>query len=97
MLAAKIGNDSRVVVWSLTSGEMIQEIVSPAAGYISAITWIDVDDRGETTFAFGVLDGNIQIYERTNDVSVMVVVPLGQEVCVTKNQDTDMLKFQGWY
>lgn len=61
------GNDSRVVVWSLTSGEMIQEIVSPAAGYISAITWIDVDDRGETTFAFGASDGNVQIYERTND------------------------------
>ncbi|KAG2108736.1 WD40-repeat-containing domain protein [Suillus discolor] len=61
------GNDSRVVVWSLTSGEMIQEIVSPAAGYISAITWIDVDDRGETTFAFGASDGNVQIYERTDD------------------------------
>ncbi|KAG1863244.1 WD40-repeat-containing domain protein [Suillus subalutaceus] len=34
------GNDSRVVVWNLTSGEMIQEIISPAAGYISAITWV---------------------------------------------------------
>ncbi|KAG2336462.1 WD40 repeat-like protein [Suillus weaverae] len=61
------GNDSRVVVWSLTSSEMIQEIVSPVAGYISVITWIDVDDCGETTFAFGVSDGNVQIYERTND------------------------------
>jgi hypothetical protein len=76
MLTAEIGNDSRVVVWGLTSGEMIQEIVSPVAGYISAITWIDVDDHGET-FAFGASDGNVQIYERTNDVSVMVVVPLG--------------------
>ncbi|KAG1810688.1 uncharacterized protein BJ212DRAFT_1484255 [Suillus subaureus] len=55
------------MVWSLTSGEMIQEIVSPVAGYISAITWIDVDDRGETTFAFGASDGNIQIYERIDD------------------------------
>ncbi|KAG1853454.1 WD40-repeat-containing domain protein [Suillus subalutaceus] len=55
------GNDGRVVVWSLASGEMIQEIYSPAAGYISAITWADVDDRGETMFAFGASDGNIQI------------------------------------
>ncbi|KAG2145752.1 WD40-repeat-containing domain protein [Suillus cothurnatus] len=61
------GNDSRIVVWSLVSGEMIQEIFTPAAGYISAITWMDVDDRGETTFAFGASDGNIQVYERSND------------------------------
>ncbi|KAG2738937.1 WD40 repeat-like protein, partial [Suillus brevipes Sb2] len=61
------GNDGRVVVWSLTSGEMIQEIHSPAAGYISAIIWADVDDRGETMFAFGASDGNIQMYERIND------------------------------
>ncbi|KAG1795523.1 uncharacterized protein BJ212DRAFT_1489728 [Suillus subaureus] len=66
------------MVWSLTSGEMIQEIVSPVAGYISAITWIDVDDRGETTFAFGASDGNIQIYERIDDaLSNFAVLPLG--------------------
>ncbi|KAG1874140.1 WD40-repeat-containing domain protein, partial [Suillus tomentosus] len=61
------GNDGRVVLWSLASGEMIQEIYSPAAGYISAITWTDMDDRGETMFAFGASDGNIQMYERVND------------------------------
>jgi len=64
-----IGNDSRIVVWNLISGEMIQEMSAPSAGYISAITWVDIDDCGETTFAFGASDGNIQIYERTNDVS----------------------------
>jgi|ERR1700679_1647125 hypothetical protein len=47
---------------------MMQEINVPAAGYISAITWMDVDDRGETMFAFGSSDGNIQLYERLNDV-----------------------------
>ncbi|KAG1784435.1 WD40-repeat-containing domain protein [Suillus plorans] len=57
------GNDGCVVVWSLTSGEMIQEIHSPAAGYISAIIWADIDDRGETMFAFGASNGNIQMYE----------------------------------
>ncbi|KAG2115322.1 WD40 repeat-like protein [Suillus discolor] len=61
------GNDSRIVVWSLVSGEMIQEIFAPGAGYISAIIWMDFDDHGESAFAFGALDGNIQIYERSND------------------------------
>ncbi|KAG1850326.1 WD40-repeat-containing domain protein [Suillus tomentosus] len=61
------GNDSRIVVWNLLSGEMIQEIFTPAAGYISAITWMDVDDGGETMFAFGASDGNIQVYERSNN------------------------------
>jgi WD40 repeat protein len=68
LTAVGIGNDSRVVVWNLASGEMIQEISAPSAGYISTIIWMDFDDRGETTFAFGASDGNIQIYERTNDV-----------------------------
>ncbi|KAG2088927.1 WD40-repeat-containing domain protein [Suillus discolor] len=62
------GNDNRIVVWSLASGEMIQEIFAPASGFISAITWMDVDDRGETTFAFGASDGNIQVYERIDNV-----------------------------
>lgn len=69
MLTAEIGNDSRIVVWSLVSGEMIQELFVPAAGYISAIIWIDFDDHGESAFVFGASDGNIQIYERSNDVS----------------------------
>ncbi|KAG2089143.1 WD40-repeat-containing domain protein, partial [Suillus discolor] len=67
------GNDGRVVLWSLASGEMIQEIYSPVAGYISAITWTDIDDRGETMFAFGASDGNIQMYERINDVILPLV------------------------
>ncbi|KAG1895989.1 WD40-repeat-containing domain protein [Suillus fuscotomentosus] len=61
------GNDNRIVVWSLASGEMIQEIFAPASGFISAITWMDVDDQGETTFAFGASDGNIQVYERIDN------------------------------
>ncbi|KAG1844686.1 WD40-repeat-containing domain protein, partial [Suillus subluteus] len=61
------GNDGHVVLWNLTSGEMMQEINVPAAGYISAISWTDVDDCGETMFVFGALDGNIQLYERLND------------------------------
>jgi hypothetical protein len=48
---------------------MIQEIYSPAAGYISAITWTDTDDSGEDMFIFGASDGNIQMYERINDAS----------------------------
>ncbi|KAG2095102.1 WD40-repeat-containing domain protein, partial [Suillus discolor] len=61
------GSSSFLLLYFLASGEMIQEIYSPAAGYISAITWTDIDDRGETMFAFGASDGNIQMYERIND------------------------------
>lgn len=68
MLTLWTGNDGCVVVWNLTSGEMIQEINVPAVGYISAISWTDIDDHGETMFAFGASDGNIQLYERLNDV-----------------------------
>ncbi|KAG2341222.1 WD40 repeat-like protein, partial [Suillus weaverae] len=61
------GNDSQIVVWSLVSGEMMQEIFTPAAGYISAITWMHGNDHSEMSFAFGASDGNIQVYERSND------------------------------
>ncbi|KAG2151554.1 WD40-repeat-containing domain protein, partial [Suillus bovinus] len=60
-------NDSQIVIWSLLSGEMIQEIFTPAADYISAITWMHINNHSETSFAFGVSDGNIQVYEWSND------------------------------
>ncbi|KAG0692287.1 WD40 repeat-like protein [Suillus ampliporus] len=61
------GNDSQIVIWSLVSSEMIQEIFTPAAGYISAITWIHINNHSKASFAFGASDGNIQVYERSND------------------------------
>jgi WD40 repeat protein len=62
------GNDNRVVVWNLSSGEMIQELCVPSAGFISMLTWIKVDDRDESAFVFGASEGNIYLYERGNDV-----------------------------
>ncbi|KAF9232169.1 hypothetical protein BU15DRAFT_81533 [Melanogaster broomeanus] len=38
------GNDSHVVVWNLSSGEMIQEICIPSAGFISCLAWIKLTD-----------------------------------------------------
>ncbi|KAG2058419.1 WD40 repeat-like protein [Suillus hirtellus] len=72
------GNDTCIALWSLVSGEMMQEINMPTAGYISAITWMDVDDCGETMFAFGSSDGNIQLYERLNDVLDMFTPVVSQ-------------------
>jgi hypothetical protein len=34
---------------------------------------VDIDNHGESAFAFGASDGNIQIYERSNDVSAIGV------------------------
>jgi WD40 repeat protein len=61
------GNDSRVVVWSLSSGEMLQEICVPSAGFISCVAWIKLTDRDEDTFVFSASDGNIHLYQRTSE------------------------------
>ena len=57
------GNDSRVVVWNLTSGEMIQEFCVPSIGFISCLAWIKLSDGEEDMFVFGASDGNIHLYE----------------------------------
>ena len=41
------GNDSRIVIWNLSSGEMLQEICAPSAGFISCLAWIKLADRDE--------------------------------------------------
>jgi hypothetical protein len=69
VLKLHIGNDGRIVLWSLVLGEMIREIYSPVMGYISAITWTDTDDSREDMFVFGASNSNIQMYERINDAS----------------------------
>ncbi|KAG6372572.1 WD40-repeat-containing domain protein [Boletus reticuloceps] len=61
------GNDSRVVVWNLTSGEMIQEFCVPSAGFISCLTWIYLSNEEEDAFVFGASDGNIYLYARGKD------------------------------
>ena len=62
-----LGNDSRVVIWNLASGEMTQEFCVPSAGFVSCLAWIKLSDRGEDTFIFGASDGNIHLYERRKD------------------------------
>ena len=67
-LFVHLGNDSCVVVWSLVSGEMIQEFCVPSAGFISCLAWVKFSDGGEDMFIFGASDGNIHLYERRKDV-----------------------------
>lgn len=66
-LTSVAGNDSRVVVWNLSSGEMLQEICVPSAGFIGCLAWVKLADRDEDAFVFGASDGNIHLYQRTND------------------------------
>ena len=56
------GNDSRIVIWNLSSGEMLQEICAPSAGFISCLAWIKLADRDEDSFVFSASDGNIHLY-----------------------------------
>ncbi|KIK74738.1 hypothetical protein PAXRUDRAFT_19590 [Paxillus rubicundulus Ve08.2h10] len=57
------GNDHCIVIWNLSSGEMIQDICVPSAGFISCLSWIKADDRDESAFIFGASDGNLHLYE----------------------------------
>lgn len=63
------GNDSRVVIWNLCSGEMIQEVCIPSAGFISCLAWIKLSEP-EDAFVFGASDGGIHLYERRKDESL---------------------------
>ena len=62
-----LGNDSRVVIWNLASGEMIQEFCIPSAGFMSCLAWVKLSDRGEDTFIFGASDRNVHLYEHRKD------------------------------
>ena len=64
-LIPQSGNDSRVVVWNLTSGEMIQELCVPSAGFISCLAWVLLSDSEEDVCVFGASNGNIHLYERS--------------------------------
>jgi len=55
--AVQSGNDSHIIIWSLSSGEMIQEVCVPSAGFISCLEWIRLSDQ-EDVFVFGASDGN---------------------------------------
>jgi WD40 repeat protein len=61
------GNDSHVVVWSLASGEMVQELCIPSAGYISCLAWLKLGDHDEDSFVFGASDGNIHLFQCSKD------------------------------
>ncbi|KAG6381506.1 WD40-repeat-containing domain protein [Boletus reticuloceps] len=60
------GNDSRVVLWNLISGEMIQEYCVPSAGFVSCLAWVNLSNE-EDAFVFGASDGNIHLYARGKD------------------------------
>lgn len=46
---------------------MLQEICVPSAGFISCFVWIKLADRDEDAFVFGASDGNVHLYQRTDD------------------------------
>ena len=60
------GNDSCIVIWSLSSDEMIQEVHVPSAGFISCLKWIGLSNQ-EDMFVFGASDGNIHLCRQCKD------------------------------
>jgi WD40 repeat protein len=63
---AMLGDDSKLIVWSLQSGEPVQEILCRFNGAIGAICWISPESN-EASFVFGCADGSIHVYRRENE------------------------------
>ncbi|KLO04610.1 WD40 repeat-like protein, partial [Schizopora paradoxa] len=59
------GDDAAsVIVWNLTTGELVQSIQCPFNGAISAVVWIHLRDTKDTCFVFGCADGSLHVYRR---------------------------------
>jgi hypothetical protein len=56
------GNDSRVVIWSLSSGDMLQKIYVPSAGFISCLAWIKLLDSWIRQLESDVRNYELQCY-----------------------------------
>ena len=78
-LIPQSGNDSCLIVWNLTSDEMIQELCVPSAGFISCLIWVLLSNSEEEAFVFGASNGNIHLYKQSKGhplftfCSIMVV------------------------
>ena len=62
------GDDAELVVWNLSTGEMMQTIRCPFFGAISAIVWLPAMPGLGHGFAFGGADGSIHIYTRDDTI-----------------------------
>ncbi|KAI9571089.1 WD40-repeat-containing domain protein [Boletus coccyginus] len=87
------GNDGHVVVWSLTSGEMLQEICVPSAGFISCTAWLKLADQDEDTFVFGASDGNIHLYQRSRAIESLAWDPQHRRLASAGNGKVCVWKF----
>ena len=58
------GDDAELVVWNLSTGEMMQTIPCPFFGAVGAIVWLPAMSVLSHGFAFGCADGSIHIYTR---------------------------------
>jgi hypothetical protein len=59
----RIGDDARLAVWNLLTGEFMQEFMCRFNGAIGAICWISVEPN-EASFAFGCADGSLHVYRQ---------------------------------
>src|SRR5215470_6735618 len=59
-----VGDDARVVVWNLQTGELMQQIFCHFNGYIASSAWINIWETHELGFVFGCADGSLHIYRQ---------------------------------
>jgi hypothetical protein len=62
---AELGDDSKLIVWNLQTGEAVQEIFCRFNGAIGAICWFS-SQPNQASFVFGCADGSIHVYRQEN-------------------------------
>ena len=67
------GDDAELVVWNLSTGEMMQTIPCPFFGAVSAIVWLPAMSALSHGVSFGCADGSIHIYTH-DDTTVGLVL-----------------------
>ncbi|TDL14215.1 WD40 repeat-like protein, partial [Rickenella mellea] len=57
------GDDAKVIIWNLATGERMQEIACIYSGQVAAVAWIKLADDG-LAFVQGCADGSLHVHRR---------------------------------
>jgi hypothetical protein len=61
------------VLWSLDTGDLLQEFSCPYNGFVTAGCWLPAVHDAAKAFAIGCADGSIHIYELDHEVYPIII------------------------
>jgi hypothetical protein len=69
-----LGDDSRVIIWSIASGEKLFVVERPFNGPATAVTWAS---RDNSRFVVGFASGDLHLFmsEKENVMQSMIACP----------------------